>query len=373
MAETCTRILALMAGVLFTAGIPAAASEPSANNIILLNNAVTLTGVTAGQKRQDAKRESAASREALFPGWGECRYNVPPATNRTRHSATAKRNLLIVNAIGDSLVRLYNVERNVARHFDTRREGGRWDCLVNSYGSLSNEDLSCIMQYCEVQRQHNQWGGFLLTAIPTLIQHYAHVALLLDDVWLPDKYDVARDILEMKLHGIDVMSPAVHGSNHAATKYDRNAKACLWSWPSHAPSVLEYYFTVFSAKAWSCFYHSVLQQSMSTSNKGQPESVWGNPSGCGYDTCLPILCPDLKFGIERRSDVWHIEPSFKNGHANSDLQASGFGREMDPHNLVFTKKGNTQNKCNWRISVGNCSVEKVIGIMSENAKKMQCV
>lgn len=326
---------------------------------------------------QDAY-DSSARREAMFPGWGECRYDADTAgtgdalDHNHRHRrhyrslpASAnfqssvhgvvhgqgerhrqRRNLIVINALGDSLVRLYNAERNIAWHFPTG-DVGSWDCLAMVYGNLSNSDLSCLMQHCEIERGHNQWGEFLLQLPPILTNHYAHVVVLLDDIFLPHSYNVTKDIQSMRTNSIDVLQPAVSGAHSLTSK--RQPKNCLYSAPASShQSFLEFFFTFFTAKAWASFYHSVLEIKVDGIVND------GNPGGCGYDVCFPILCPHLRFGTESRSVVFHLETLLQPDGIL--YNRSGFGDLMKPHMKEFTHK--TKNKCNWRIHVGNCTVTK---------------
>ena len=321
-------------------------------------------------RMEQEARDSAERREEMFPGWGECRYdterpgglaqplsdaggggilNNSTTSSRTPSSHRRRRkDLLVINALGDSLVRLYNVERNIVRHFTTGRYG-EWDCLAMVYGELSNSDLSCLMQLCEIERAHDQWGEFLATLTPITTKHYEHVVVLLDDIFIPDAYDVDKDLSAMDLNGVDVFQPAVTGATNPGSR--GQAKKCLYTAASSAtfPNYLEFFFTFFTSNAWSCFYHSVIEKRVHNKNND------GNPGGCGFDVCFPVLCPHLKFGMEGRSDVYHIE-AFETSRPFSErvVNASGFGKTpLMAHLSAFTSK--TKNPCDWRISPGNCS------------------
>lgn len=307
------------------------------------------------EKANAAIQHSVLTRTEMFPGWGECRYLNASLKPKAPRKGTSKRNLLVVDAIGSSLARLYNVERNIVRHFDTNKETGSWDCLVMDYGRLSNAVLSCLEKHCEIERQHAAWGEFLGTITPTLVQHYAHILLMLDDVWVPDDYVVEHDLLQMDAHRIDVLSPAVVGAHHTSTRGNwRGARKCLYSchisWPPDRPRLLEYFFTFFTADAWKCFYHSVLARNVGT----KKTTNVANEDGCGYDICFPVLCPHLRFGLEKRSTVYHTEVFYRGQVRQANLVAdTGYGAHMMPYKNDFVKK--TGNKCEWHINDGNCT------------------
>lgn len=177
------------------------------------------------------------------------------------------------------------------------------------------------------------------------------IILMLDDVWVPDDYVVERDLHQMDAHRIDVLSPAVVGAHHTSTRGDwRGARKCLYSWPPDRPRILEFFFTIFTSDAWKCFYHSVLERSVGMKKTTNVASK----SGCGYDICFPVLCPRLRFGLEKRSTVYHIEALYRGQARQANLVAdTGYGAHMMPHKADFVQK--TGNRCAWRINDGNCT------------------
>ena len=62
------------------------------------------------EKANAAIQHSVLTRTEMFPGWGECRYLNASLKPKAPRKGTSKRNLLVVDAIGGSLARLYNVE-----------------------------------------------------------------------------------------------------------------------------------------------------------------------------------------------------------------------------------------------------------------------
>lgn len=282
-------------------------------------------------------------RETMFPGWGDCNYgNMGTTPERkvrrvtTRHSRNG--NLVVINALGKSLARLYNTERNIARHFRSN-----WECVAMVWASradVPDSDLLCLRRFCEVERRSAEWGEFLVSINPTLVNHYKHVALLLDDVFIPDGYDVSQDLHVMDLHNLDVMQPAIFGAHHENSGPQK--KECLYSNPP-GTFYLEFFFTLFKAAAWSCLYNSMVQ------------TGGGNPSGCGFDVCLPVVCPNLKMGVEARSAVYHIERALP-------PPSSGWGSSMNPYIGDFMKGQN----CEWRIRAANCTAGHVYKELNMN-------
>lgn len=114
--------------------------------------------------------------------------------------------------------------------------------------------------------------------------------------------------------------------------------------------MLEYFFTFFTADAWKCFYHSVLARNVGT----KKTTNVANEDGCGYDICFPVLCPHLRFGLEKRSTVYHTEVFYRGQVRQANLVAdTGYGAHMMPYKNDFVKK--TGNKCEWHINDGNCT------------------
>ena len=62
------------------------------------------------EKANAAIQHSVLTRTEMFPGWGGCRYLNASLKPKAPRKGTSKRNLLVVDAIGGSLARLYNVE-----------------------------------------------------------------------------------------------------------------------------------------------------------------------------------------------------------------------------------------------------------------------
>ena len=97
--------------------------------------------------------------------------------------------------------RTQQVERNVAAYFS----GVAWDCIVAVWANetlLPSSRLERLAKVCTIYRADREWGAFLGSLTPAVVQHYARVAVLVDDVELPPSTPAMVDA--MARHDLDV-------------------------------------------------------------------------------------------------------------------------------------------------------------------------
>lgn len=209
-------------------------------------------------------------------------------------AAAAPNNLVCIVAVGRN-ESLRAVSHNVYRHFSG------WDCIVFVWAS--EEDLSSsnsaefkkIASMCTIKRHVGMaWGDFLFEISPAMLKRkmYSHVAILLDDVWLPSEGEqvvsVPRLLASMKRNKLDLASPAVFGAHHDTTTPKK--------WPTNKCIVsvhfVEIFLTVYTTDMWQCLYTSLLDKS--------------NTGGWCYDKCLKKVCGGTH-GVDYTMVAHHLE------------------------------------------------------------------
>ena len=273
---------------------------------------------------------------------------LPAATtpsDRGVSSSRSARNLLFVDAVGPEERRLRIVEANVRL---LAREPA-WDCMVSVYATeeeLPTPRLARVAEVCRVHRsKHVKWGSFLRLLDPLWIQHYDKVAVLLDDVALPEASwlrtkeggegdcspsarshhhhhaHVLHHMVEaMDRSGMDVYSPAVREA-HAPVMWPVPDVNCLKR--AHG---IEIFFTIFRADAWTCFYDRVVEED--------------NSGGCGYDLCLHKACPELKIAVDHRFRASHCLVAKSSQKQHQHQQA--------------------ENPCEWQGQLKLCGVDDLV-------------
>ena len=164
-----------------------------------------------------------------------------------------EKKLLVMNAIGraDNLPFLI---------FSKERHFADWDCLAFMYVNEqvipdNHVDLERLREVgCNVVRTPNvMWGVFLQYLPPVLVQPYAYVAILLDDVFLPDRgptpVNIPRLLSHMKQHNLTSISPAVIGEFHKLLSPVGRDPTCLVEL-----RMINTYMQIFTADAWACYY-----------------------------------------------------------------------------------------------------------------------
>jgi hypothetical protein len=205
-------------------------------------------------------------------------------------------NLVVFNAIGKRS-NLALVKHSRATSFVK----GEWDCVVFmfAYEDTIPEDDETLIQLkdeyeCSVPRMPGiMWGDFLQFMIPTFVDNYDYVALLLDDIFLPDKgdnkFDPSKLIQRMEANNITVMSPGIVGDSHNVLG---TADANGWGNCIIETEMIETYVQFFTREAWECYYR-MLHHS-------------GKRGWC-YDICLKQHCPAEKLGQDMTMRAYHVD------------------------------------------------------------------
>ena len=267
---------------------------------------------------------------------GTCVCHPRDATS-TQPSPLPARNLLLVDSVGSCEKRLRTVEANVKMHF----KGRDWDCIVAVYAddtTMPRSRLEALSEVCTIFRAPLEWGAFLTTLTPSVVQHYDRVAVLLDDADL-NRVRVASLIAEMAAKNVDVISPAVVGAHHHGAMIMNvsapNARRCL-----RETHFIEIYFTIFTRDAWGCFYTRLLQDF--------------NPGGCGYDVCLHQACPMLRFAVDYRHVAAHREPAECNLHTPGQKLNRAATKEGALESKGRRLSGQTGNTCTYSFFIAKC-------------------
>ena len=216
-------------------------------------------------------------------------------------------NLVVYNALGrqHDLALVEHSRRNVFKP-------GEWDCVAFMFGKgerIPDDDkhLSILRDElnCSISRSSHMtwdWGTFLQYISPTFVSNYDYVALVLDDMFIPDrgerKVDPTKLIGQMKKHNIDVMSPSIMGDSHGFRQVaiDGNVDGCLME-----VDMIETFVQLFSREAWDCYYNML--------------QFTGGRGWC-YDICFQSQCPHLRMAQDfsmraMHMDKWVVELEYK--------------------------------------------------------------
>ncbi len=137
------------------------------------------------------------------------------------------------------------------------------------------------------------WGDFLQFVTPSYVSHYEYVAIVLDDIFLPDqgpnKFNATKMISDMETYAIDVMQPGTVGDTWNILKHakDKNLDSCIGE-----VDMIETYVQIFSRDAWDCFYDLL--------------DYRGSRGWC-YDICFKKECPDLKLAMDFSMAAYHMD------------------------------------------------------------------
>jgi hypothetical protein len=208
------------------------------------------------------------------------------------HTNHKPRNLVAFTALGTPTA-IATVHHNIMRHF---AHDDDWTCMLFMYVNESHiaadePRILELSQHCSVVRVPGlKWAHFLLSLTPAVVQHFDHIALVLDDVFAPNEGPspvIVPMLLErMKRHNLSSISPAIKGgfwpSSHPPHKPQ---DACL-----QRVNVLETFFQIFTRKHWNC-YHSYLHHA--------------NPQAFCMDLCMQNLCPGV-FAIDGSMVAYHL-------------------------------------------------------------------
>ena len=216
-----------------------------------------------------------------------------------------EKKLLIMNALGrpENLPFMVHAKQ---RHFDD------WTCIaflyVNETKVPENHDnlVQLRKEGCTVIRTPGvHWGIFLQYLPPVLIETFDYVAVLLDDMYLPDSgptpINIPRLLQHIKQHNITSISPAVMGDPHRILNHpyargnDKTYATCLTE-----IKFINTFLQIFTREAWSCYYNML--------------HYTGGRGWC-YDTCLLQHCGG-RLAVDYTQVAFHLEK------ARSDLLAA---------------------------------------------------
>ena len=177
-------------------------------------------------------------------------------SSTTNKEIKGKKNLLVMNALGrkESLPHMVHAR---TQHMPD------WICLAFMYVNESiipddNADMIALRAaHCTIVRTPNvQWGNFLQSLPPALVDTFDHVAILLDDIFLPDRgprpVNVTQLLYTMHQYQIDSIQPAVRGDGWLVNpNFGQRARFldCLVAVP-----MIETFFQIFTRTAWQCYY-----------------------------------------------------------------------------------------------------------------------
>lgn len=216
--------------------------------------------------------------------------------SRDLRSRSTVDNLVVFDAVGK--------KNNLALIEHSRRTAFKqdeWDCVIFMYAvedkiANENEHLKNLQKElgCSVPRMPGvAWGDFLQFLTPTFVDNYDYIALVLDDMFIPDQgdhpFDAAKLIEQMKENNIDIISPAV-----IADTWNFWERAANNGWDECLVEIdfIETFVQFFSRDAWGCYYNML---------------HYSGRRGFCYDVCLKEQCPDLKMAQDNSQFVWHLD------------------------------------------------------------------
>jgi hypothetical protein len=178
----------------------------------------------------------------------------------------------------------------------------KWDCiafLIADEEHIPDDDpiLRGLQDEldCTIPRTPGSmlWGDYLQFITPTLVSNYDYFALVLDDIFIPDRgpnpVDADKMLENMETYDIQVMSPGIVGDTW---KYAEIAKEMGLDGCIVEPSFIETYVELFTRDAWKCYYKMLHY----TGSKG-----WW------YDVSFKYKCPDFRLGQDYSMTAWHMD------------------------------------------------------------------
>ena len=144
-------------------------------------------------------------------------------------------------------------------------------------------------------------GFFLQHLAPPLVKHYHYIAIVLDDIFLPDQgsrpIHVPRLLEQMEIFNLASISPGIVGSSWTMMNPDMNhhyldqesTTNCLVKVP-----MIETFFQIYTNKAWNCLYQFL-------NYKGG--------RGWGYDLCFSHYCANhgASLAVDYGMVGYHLE------------------------------------------------------------------
>lgn len=166
-------------------------------------------------------------------------------------------------------------------------------CVMFYYSMPSNDVRNIIESLCSMEEYvHGNFGEYVKSLSPSIVNFggFTHVMLLLDDVELGSKFEFITMFDAMFRNDLSVVSPAILGAHQGAvtprSSFSKKYHHGLRYKVGHFVDVIEIFATIFTLKAWKCFWDLV-----------DPKI---NSSGWGYDLYLSDYCKN-KFNIQNFS------------------------------------------------------------------------
>lgn len=215
------------------------------------------------------------------------------------------RNLVLVVALGRKDAASL-VAHNVGVHF-SRQQG--WECIVFVHlADFQPAAAETLRPLCTcIHLPALNWGHYLQTVAPPLTLGYEHIALLLDDIFLPvNEFSTNLLLARMQRHGIGAASPSVVAATHNGimSPDPPTHKRCLEETP-----VIEHYAVIYTQHAWSCFWRTL-----------EP----GNGGGWCYAACFASACNTTRQAIDRTMVAYHLDrlhaKAYNRSHAVKKLE-----------------------------------------------------
>jgi hypothetical protein len=211
---------------------------------------------------------------------------------RDLNARSTNDNLVVYNAIGKA--------HNLALVEHSRRtvfKPDEWDCVGFMYAKEDRipdddphlrrliDELGCVI----IRAPGTMWGDFLQYITPIFVSNYEYIALVLDDIFIPDRgphaVDANKMLENMKKHDIHVMTPGIVGDTYNTLDY--GVDRCIVEL-----KFIETYVQIFTRDAWECYY-SMLHYT-------------GSRGWC-YDVCFKGQCPDFRLGQDFSMLAWHMD------------------------------------------------------------------
>lgn len=226
------------------------------------------------------------------------------------HYSEIPRNLVAFIAIGrpETLPSvLHNVEQFV-----------NWKCIVFVWAdeaklSSNHSDMVKLSQRCSIERWPGlQWGQFLAKLDVQRVQAYEHIAVVLDDIYLPKvgprPINVPALLEDLHRYNLSSVSPAFHGGSMNSMRPE--SKMCLVQ-----GETLEIYLGIYSAPSWKCLQGLLVDH---------------NPGGWCYDIVFARSCGIV--AINKSQEGYHLERA----RVPVQLQSPGF---VHPQNVPHSGSG----------------------------------
>ncbi|KAJ1618611.1 hypothetical protein T492DRAFT_849201 [Pavlovales sp. CCMP2436] len=204
--------------------------------------------------------------------------------------AARARHLVVVNSVG-RVSTMHHVAHSLGAF-------AGWECLTMVWGSdaarFKRELASAAApRRCRLHVWRGaRWGQFLALLTSAAISSYEHIALLLDDLFVPSSGPFAVNVpallTTMREHKLGGISPAVMGA-HVKPMLPLKT-GCV-----RRVLAIEAFFVIYTRAAWQC-----MARLFKPSNLG----------GCGYDFCFAKMCSHHRLAVDDRSAVHHLEKAY---------------------------------------------------------------